>query len=164
VDSVRLISWNVNGRTGGACSRQVDAILDRDPDLIGLQEVTAATDPQWRSRLTEAGYAVLSSVALLSRPYADPSIRRWERAELGILVGLATFGLRDVFRGFHGYAAQPASWTKGIAERRYDHIFASNDMATISCDYIHDWRVFGLSDHSAIEAVLQPENLNRDTR
>ena len=49
---------------------------------------------------------------------------RWERAELGILCGLQTLGLRDVYRGLHGYRPQPASWTFRNVGRRYDHVFS----------------------------------------
>jgi endonuclease/exonuclease/phosphatase family metal-dependent hydrolase len=81
---------------------------------------------------------------------------RWERAELSVLTGLGVYGLRDVFRGLHGHGPQPVTWMQGRTGRRYDHVFASQDLATESCDYIHEWRTDRLSDHSAIKAVFAP--------
>jgi endonuclease/exonuclease/phosphatase family metal-dependent hydrolase len=79
---------------------------------------------------------------------------RWKHAELGGVCGLAAFGLRDVFRGLHGYGPQPITWfTRGVG-RRYDHVFASDDLATVSCEYIHRWRTEQLSDHSGVEAIF----------
>jgi endonuclease/exonuclease/phosphatase family metal-dependent hydrolase len=73
---MKLISWNVNGRTGSACARQADALLSRGPDLVALQEVSATSEPDSRTRLTDAGYRVVSTVDLLDTPYVDPTIRR----------------------------------------------------------------------------------------
>jgi endonuclease/exonuclease/phosphatase family metal-dependent hydrolase len=39
--------------------------------------------------------------------------------------------------------------------RRFDHIFASNRLKTIECEYLSAWREDGLSDHAAIEAVFE---------
>jgi exodeoxyribonuclease III len=42
-----------------------------------------------------------------------------------------------------------------IRWRRFDHIFASDRLKTISCEYLTTWREEGLSDHAAIEAVFE---------
>jgi exodeoxyribonuclease-3 len=71
------------------------------------------------------------------------------RAELNILKGLGHLGLRDVFREQHGYGeleVEDTSWKS----KRFDHIFASDDLPSTSCRYDHS----GLecSDHAPIIA------------
>lgn len=86
---------------------------------------------------------------------------RWDAGERSILEGLAEFDLPDVFRAVNGYEVQEFSWClkrKGqvIARRRFDHIFASSALNPVECQYLHQVREKGLSDHSAIEAVFEP--------
>jgi exonuclease III len=54
---VKLLSWNVSGRVKNAARRQLDTVLERDADVIALQEVTAGNYPDWCSGLTGAGYS-----------------------------------------------------------------------------------------------------------
>jgi len=39
---------------------------------------------------------------------------------------------------------------------RLDHVLASDGLGLVACDYVHEWRQAGLSDHSAIEAWFEP--------
>lgn len=83
--------------------------------------------------------------------------QRWDDGERKILEGLAAFDLPDVFRAIHGYTVTEYSWyTRNKVGRRFDHIFASASFNPRTCQYIHAWREQMLSDHSAIEAVFQP--------
>ena len=87
---------------------------------------------------------------------------RWPEGERSVLLGLADFDLADVFRTLHGYEQEAFSWvlrrnTKEFG-RRFDHIFASASLGPRRCEYIHEWREAGLSDHSAIEAAFVPKN------
>jgi exonuclease III len=86
---------------------------------------------------------------------------RWDKAERGVLAGLACHELHDVFRSLHGYAAQDFSWfiTRNgkTTGRRFDHVFASLSLNAVSCRYVHSLREHDLSDHSAIEATFQPQ-------
>lgn len=71
------------------------------------------------------------------------------RAELNILKGLGHLGMRDVFREQHGYGeldVEDTSWQS----KRFDHIFASDDLPATRCRYDHS----GLecSDHAPIFA------------
>jgi hypothetical protein len=34
-------------------------------------------------------------------------------------------------------------------------VFASEGLMPLACDYLHDWREQGLSDHSALEADFE---------
>lgn len=88
-------------------------------------------------------------------------VERWDAAERSLLVGLAEWDLIDAFRAVHGYDRQDASWVihtraRRKAAHRLDHVLASASLGLVDCDYIHEWREVGLSDHSAIEAVFAP--------
>jgi exonuclease III len=90
------------------------------------------------------------------RPERGPE---WDAAELGVVPGLADLGYRDAFRTCHGYASRSPSWTwKTIAGHdggwRLDHTFLSEGLLPLACQYHHQWREQGLSDHSALETDL----------
>jgi exonuclease III len=92
------------------------------------------------------------------RPDRGPD---WDAAELGVVPGLQELGYHDVYRAVHGYSAWDPSWTwKRIAGHeggwRIDHMFASSQLRPIACRYHHAWRENDLSDHSALEADLEP--------
>ena len=85
----------------------------------------------------------------------------WDEAERGVVPGLRELGFQDAFRTLHGYAAREPSWTwRRIAGHRggwrLDHLFCSAELRPMACTYHHAWREEGLSDHSALEAELEP--------
>jgi exonuclease III len=53
--TLRLISWNVNGRYGAALGHQIAAVVGRRPDLVALQEVRAESLPTWLEGLARGG-------------------------------------------------------------------------------------------------------------
>jgi exonuclease III len=53
-----VLTWNVAGRVGDRCERQLRAVLERAADVICLQEVTPTTHERWRAGLETAGYHV----------------------------------------------------------------------------------------------------------
>jgi endonuclease/exonuclease/phosphatase family metal-dependent hydrolase len=69
---MRIVSWNVNGRTQQAQARQLAALLEREPDVVALQEVTHGSYESWRRGLSEAGLSVLSTLDLVALPYPPP--------------------------------------------------------------------------------------------
>jgi exonuclease III len=86
---------------------------------------------------------------------------RWDAAELGVVPGLRELGYSDAFRALHGYARREPSWTwrqraGHTGGWRLDHLFASAELRPVRCVYHHSWRDQGMSDHSAIEADLEP--------
>lgn len=88
---------------------------------------------------------------------------RWDAAERSILVGLAEWDLHDAFRALNGYERRDASWVLHTRARRksahrLDHILASRSLGAARCDYLHEWREAGLSDHSPIEATFDPDS------
>ncbi len=90
------------------------------------------------------------------RPERGPE---WDAAELGVVPGLRDLGYRDAFRACRGYASRSPSWTwKAIAGHdggwRLDHTFVSAELLPLACQYHHEWREQGLSDHSALETDI----------
>ena len=85
----------------------------------------------------------------------------WDAGERKVLEGLAKYDLADVFRRINGYEVEAYSWRmkrkgKVVAERRFDHVFASSDPNPVECRYLSSLLEQGLSDHAAIEAVFAP--------
>jgi endonuclease/exonuclease/phosphatase family metal-dependent hydrolase len=62
----------------------------------------------------------------------------------------------DAFRVLHGYGRRDRSWMYGHGKMGYrlDHVLVRG-LAVHGCDYRHDLRERGLSDHSAICADLE---------
>lgn len=77
---MRLISWNVNGRVAGL-SDQSQALHQRHPDIVALQEVVPTTAARWQEQLAYRGlpYSV-DSFALQSG--APRTTRRWQYGEV----------------------------------------------------------------------------------
>ncbi|HIE84246.1 MAG TPA: hypothetical protein EYQ00_10555 [Dehalococcoidia bacterium] len=77
---------------------------------------------------------------------------RWDAAERSLFTTLAEDGMNDVFRRVHGFKRQASSWhlmNRGREfPRRFDHCFSN--IAAISCDYGHEPRIAGLSDHAPL--------------
>ena len=86
---------------------------------------------------------------------------RWDLGERNIVQGLEEAGFINVFRGLHGYEKQEISWERRIHGKqhgyRYDHMFATKSLYPIQCEYLHELRERGLSDHSPISAKFQIE-------
>jgi exonuclease III len=106
----------------------------------------------WAQRLDASG-----EVRNLTYRKGEPS-GRWDRAERSIVQGLPALGYRDVFRSRYRHATKAFSWNKRRKgreiRRRYDHIFASDELKTKSCEYLHSPRARSLSDHAPIRAVF----------
>lgn len=85
---------------------------------------------------------------------AHPEFRdEWDAAERGVLTHPI---LRDVYREQHPPGEPyPASHFTREMPRRYDHVFASPELATVRCRYLTNWLAQGLSDHAAVEAELR---------
>ena len=73
---MKLLSWNVNGRVGAACERQIERVVAEAPDVLALQEITLASYPAWWRGLIGAGYSVISTIDLVRLPYPEPPIVR----------------------------------------------------------------------------------------
>jgi endonuclease/exonuclease/phosphatase family metal-dependent hydrolase len=107
--------------------------------------------PQYESREGEVSSFARTRAGRLRPDYGE----RHDRAELGIVVGITEHGFEDAFRTLHGYLRRDRSWLypNGKMGYRLDHVF-SRGLRVLECDYRHDWRDRGLSDHAAIWALF----------
>jgi exodeoxyribonuclease III len=82
----------------------------------------------------------------------------WDDGEMGVVPRLSELGFQDAIRTLHGYEHPERSWAfQHGGGWRLDHLFASAELTLTASQYHHDWRLAGLSDHSALEAdVLTP--------
>jgi exonuclease III len=58
---MKLLSWNLAGYAGPTKDRQLDEVLNFDPDLIALQEVVLGSLRSWREGLGAEGFDVFTS-------------------------------------------------------------------------------------------------------
>ena len=86
----------------------------------------------------------------------------WDRAELALLRGLEPYGFRDAFRMLHGYERREISWgwSRWRGGYRLDHLLVAG-LQVKRCEYRHDWREEGLSDHAALVAMLRDVRAGR---
>ncbi len=82
---------------------------------------------------------------------------RHDAAELLLIQDLPRLGWTDAFRALHGYGRRDRSYM--FANRKFgwrlDHIIASPPFRAVACEYLHEVREAGLSDHSAMWADLR---------
>lgn len=86
---------------------------------------------------------------------------RQHELELGILSGLSTYDLHDVYRRLHGYDGQTqgVGWSWCYRDRvryRFDHILASHALRPMQARYLHAFRQNRLSDHAPLEVLFEP--------
>jgi endonuclease/exonuclease/phosphatase family metal-dependent hydrolase len=79
---------------------------------------------------------------------------RWEAAELGVTVErLGEHGYVDAFRAVHGWRRREVSWAFPHGGGwRLDHCLVRGAHEVRMCEYVHEWRLAGLSDHAALVA------------
>lgn len=72
-----------------------------------------------------------------------------------MMQGGAQRELIDAYRTLHGYRRQEFSWFlkrgANLTGRRFDHVFCSRELGPSRCEYLHDLRDIGLSDHAPLE-------------
>jgi endonuclease/exonuclease/phosphatase family metal-dependent hydrolase len=104
------------------------------------------------------GQVVRSDGTVRPIKHRDAKYRgRWDAGERSIIADLAAHGFIDAYRALHGYAKPAFSWQlnrrSGPVRRRFDHVFVS-DLDPITCEYLHEARKAGLSDHAPVLARL----------
>lgn len=78
---MKIISWNVANRIKKQ-SLQLEALISRKPDIIGLQEITNRTLPLWSKDFKQAGYKhIISSFDIHKRDINSVGPRKY-----GILI------------------------------------------------------------------------------
>ena len=109
--------------------------------------------PQYESREGEIQTFARTRTGNIRQRFDD----RHDRAELLLISELRGHGWTDAFRSLHGYLRRDRSYMikpPGYGWR-LDHIMLSPELRPVACDYLHEWRESGLSDHSAMWARLE---------
>lgn len=82
----------------------------------------------------------------------------WISSERSVMVDLADYDLTDAYREVNGYGDDAYSWVaknRGSEfPRRFDHVFASEQLNTTEASYLHEYD--DLSDHTPLEVVFAP--------
>jgi exonuclease III len=132
-------------------SRASPAIVCGDFNAPQAETVDGET-VTWAQRVARDGTA-----ALRKRIRGKPA-ERWDAGERNVLRGLERHGFVDAFRSSHGFGRREFSWFSNNrgerVGRRFDHIFVSNELVVVTCEYIHHVRENNLSDHSALGVTL----------
>ena len=108
---MKLMSWNVNGRTGAAARKQVDEVRRCPPDVIALQEVVMGSLDVWLEGLRREGYSGNHSPI---EALAAPSEAVCQRPESQ---GLVVAGASSAARG-------AASSVSAVASARRDSMLS----------------------------------------
>ena len=115
-----------------------------------------ACDAALAATVTEMPAIVLGDLNVLE-PAHRPAYPFFEPFEYDFYCALVTaHGLTDVFRHLHPDEAE-YSWVGRVGDGyRYDHAFCCRSLAgrITACDYLHQPRFDGLSDHSALTMQL----------
>jgi len=82
IRDMRLISWNVNKRVKESLRRQVEALAERGPDVVALQEVTTTTALTFPALLESIGLSHVQT----SRVLAEHDPRNPAPPNAGILI------------------------------------------------------------------------------
>lgn len=109
--------------------------------------------PQYESRDGEVQSFARTRTGNIRPQYGE----RHDRAELLLIVALREHGWLDAFRSLHGYGRRDRSWVYPNRKMgwRLDHILVRGARVE-ECDYRHDLRERGLSDHSGMWARIAP--------
>jgi endonuclease/exonuclease/phosphatase family metal-dependent hydrolase len=138
--------------------RTLEAVFAAVARDDGVPRVVAGdlNTPRYESRTGEVFTFARTRSGRLRPAYGE----RHDRAELALLAELPALGWRDAFRAVQGYERRDRSWmSKAGYGYRLDHLIVSPELEPVACDYVHEWRTRGLSDHSAIWADVRPHRL-----
>ena len=69
---MRVVTWNVQETRPRRVTAQLEAVLERETDLVALQAVSLGGYAAWCAGLRQAGYSLVSSAELVSVPYPPP--------------------------------------------------------------------------------------------
>jgi endonuclease/exonuclease/phosphatase family metal-dependent hydrolase len=152
---VRNVHAPLSQKAGRVKVRTLEAVFSAVTRDDGVPRVVAGdlNTPRYESRTGEVFTFARTRSGRLRPAYGE----RHDRAELALIAELPARGWRDAFRALHGYERRDRSWMSKIGYGwRLDHLIVSPELEPVACDYVHEWRERGLSDHSAIWAEIRP--------
>jgi exonuclease III len=125
------------------------AMADEEPPRVVVGDFNT---PQYESREGEVHSFARTRSGRIRPAYGE----RHDAAEVAMVTGLSDYGYVDAFRALHGYSRRDRSWVypHGKMGYRLDHILVRG-LSVEACEYRHDWRERGLSDHAAMWAALR---------
>ena len=82
------------------------------------------------------------------------ALKEWDAAVGWIFENRDEHQLRHAYWEAHGRGAMPVSHVTRGQPRWFDHMFVSQDFHVERCEYLHEVRFGGHSDHSALSARL----------
>jgi endonuclease/exonuclease/phosphatase family metal-dependent hydrolase len=135
--------------------RTLEAVFAAVAREDGVPRIVAGdlNTPRYETRTGEVLTFARTRSGRLRPTYGE----RHDRAELALISGLPARGWRDAFRALHGYERRDRSWMSTVGYGyRLDHLIVSPELEALACEYVHEWRTRGLSDHSAIWAEVTP--------
>jgi endonuclease/exonuclease/phosphatase family metal-dependent hydrolase len=152
---VRNVHAPLSRKAGQVKVRTLEAVFAAVARDDGKLRVVAGdlNTPRYESRAGEVLTFARTRSGRLRPAYGE----RHDRAELALIVDLPARGWRDAFRALHGYERRDRSWVSRAGYGwRLDHVIVSPELEPVACEYVHEWRQRGLSDHSAIWAEVRP--------
>jgi endonuclease/exonuclease/phosphatase family metal-dependent hydrolase len=151
---VRNVHAPLSQKAGQVKVRTLEAVFSAVARDDRLPRVVAGdlNTPRYESRTGEVLTFARTRSGRLRAAYGE----RHDRAELALIAELPARGWRDAFRALHGYERRDRSWVSVVGYGwRLDHLIVSPELEPVACEYVHEWREGGLSDHSAIWADLR---------
>jgi endonuclease/exonuclease/phosphatase family metal-dependent hydrolase len=126
---VRNVHAPLSQKAGRVKVRTLEAVFSAVARDDGLPRVVAGdlNTPRYESRTDDVFTFARTRSGRLRPAYGE----RHDRAELALIAELPARG-----------------W-------RLDHLIVSPELEPVGCDYVHEWRERGLSDHSAIWAEIR---------
>jgi endonuclease/exonuclease/phosphatase family metal-dependent hydrolase len=124
-----------------------------EPQLIPLQDggqiVTWGQYFEWR----EGRYEYWEKLSSHGRTGKG---EEWDAAVRWLFEKEDEHGMRHAYWEAHGRGVMPVSFVTNPNRqpRWFDHMFVSQDFHVEQCEYLHELRLKGHSDHSALEAKL----------
>jgi exonuclease III len=155
VDGVELLNLHapISTKAEQVKVRTLEAVFEHlaAPSAAARVFVGDLNTPQYESREGEVSSFARTRSGRIRPSYGE----RHDAAELSVVVGLLEHGYVDAFRALHGYGRRDRSWMYGHGKMGYrlDHVLVRG-LSVAACDYRHDLRERGLSDHSAIWAEV----------
>lgn len=134
--------------------RTLEAVFAAVARDDGVPRIVAGdlNTPRYESRAGEVLTFARTRSGRLRPAYGE----RHDRAELALIAELPARGWNDAFRAVHGYERRDRSWvSKAGYGYRLDHVLVSPELEPLACEYVHELRDAGLSDHSAMWAAVQ---------
>lgn len=126
----------------------------RNVDKREFQNSVTKLLPRLADLLTVDGPIVIAGDLNVVEPDHQPHYGVFGRWEYDFYDAFGRYGYGDAFRYLHPDLADYSWFGRAGNGYRFDHIFCSRPDAVRDCRYLHEPRITGLSDHSAMIATI----------